>query len=304
MLGQRIVTAVVLLALLVPAMWADAAWPFAGLTMLLVAAAGWEWARLNGSGAAAALASGVLLLAVCLATWSVAVQGQVPAKAWVGAGMLWMLGGAWALGRGVEAWRRNPPWITWPVGMAALWVAWMALVAAQTRGLSFLLSVLCLVWVADIAAYFGGRAFGHRKLAPSISPGKSWEGVWSGVMGVLVLSLGWVAVETPGALPGAMQGLTQGPMNGSTSGLSSPVPVAWGTSLFAQLFGRYGVVWGLGLLILLAGMSVVGDLFESLVKRASGAKDSSRLLPGHGGVLDRIDALLPVFPLALALVSS
>jgi phosphatidate cytidylyltransferase len=296
MLGQRIVTAVVLLALLVPAMWAEAAWPFAALTMLLVAAAGWEWARLNGSAAAAALGSGVLLLVVCLATWPMAVQGRVPATLWVGASVLWVLGGAWALRQGVEGWRRSPRWLTWPVGMLALWVAWMALVAAQTRSLAFLLSVLCLVWVADIAAYFGGRAWGRRKLAPAISPGKSWEGVWSGVVGVLLLSWGWVALEGSGALQGVIQG--------ASPNFSAQPPAPGVASLFAQLFGRYGVAWGVCLLILLAGMSVVGDLFESLVKRAAGAKDSSRLLPGHGGVLDRIDALLPIFPLALALVSS
>ena len=295
MLGQRIVTAVVLLALLVPAMWAQAAWPFAVLTMLLVAAAGWEWARLTGSGAAAAVASGALLLFLCAATGPSAVEGRVPASVWMGARVLWMLGGAWALRHGVEAWRRAPRWLTWPVGMLALWVAWMALVAAQTRSLSFLLSVLCLVWVADVAADFGGRAFGRRKLAPSISPGKSWEGVWSGVVGVLLLAFAWVFLEhqgVSGAAPGA--GLSGGSLDTAESG---------GVSLFAQLFGRYGLAWGVGLLILLAGMSVLGDLFESLVKRAAGAKDSSRLLPGHGGVLDRIDALLPVFPLALALVS-
>jgi phosphatidate cytidylyltransferase len=296
MLGQRIVTAVVLLALLVPAMWAEAAWPFAALTMLLVAAAGWEWARLNGSAAGASLGSGVLLLVVCLATWPMALQGRVPASLWVGASILWVMGGAWALRQGVEGWRRSPRWLTWPVGMLALWVAWMALVAAQTRSLAFLLSVLCLVWVADIAAYFGGRAWGRRKLAPAISPGKSWEGVWSGVVGVLLLSWGWVALEGSGALQGVIQG--------ASPNFSAQPPAPGVASLFAQLFGRYGVAWGVCLLILLAGMSVVGDLFESLVKRAAGAKDSSRLLPGHGGVLDRIDALLPVFPLALALVSS
>jgi phosphatidate cytidylyltransferase len=296
MLGQRIVTAVVLLALLVPAMWAETAWPFAALTMLLVAAAGWEWARLNGSGSAAALGSGGLLVVVCTATGPMALQGQVPAGWWVGASVLWMVGGVWALWQGVEAWRRRPHGLTWPLGMLALWVAWMALVSAQARSLAFLLSVLCLVWVADVAAYFGGRAWGRRKLAPSISPGKSWEGVWSGVVGVLLLSWGWVALESAGALQGVMQG-------GSLNSFSQ-APAPWGASLFAQLFGRYGVAWGVCLLILLAGMSVVGDLFESLVKRAAGAKDSSRLLPGHGGVLDRIDALLPVFPLALALVSS
>jgi phosphatidate cytidylyltransferase len=74
--------------------------------------------------------------------------------------------------------------------------------------------------------------------------------------------------------------------------------------VFSQLFARFGLAWGVLLVVLLTGMSVVGDLFESLVKRAAGAKDSSRLLPGHGGVLDRIDALLPVFPLALALTTT
>lgn len=296
MLGQRIVTAVVLLALLVPAMWSQAAWPFAVLTILLVAAAGWEWARLTGSGAVAAMGSGALVLIVCAASGSVAVQGRVPAGVWLIASVLWMLGGAWSLAKGVEAWRLAPRWVTWPVGMFALWVAWMALVAAQARSLSFLLSVLCLVWVADVAAYFGGRALGRRKLAPSISPGKSWEGVWSGVVGVLVLSGGWVVLEGSGFLPGTT--------GAGQAGSSSGAAVMWGTSLFGQLFGRYGLFWGVCLLILLTGMSVLGDLFESLVKRAAGAKDSSRLLPGHGGVLDRIDALLPVFPLALALVSS
>jgi phosphatidate cytidylyltransferase len=295
MLGQRIVTAVVLLALLVPAMWAEAAWPFAALTMLLVAAAGWEWARLNGSGATVSLGSGALLLVVCMVTWPMAVQGRVPASLWVAASVSWMVGGAWALRYGVESWRRSPRWLTWPVGMLVLWVAWMALVAAQTRSLAFLLSVLCLVWVADIAAYFGGRAWGRRKLAPAISPGKSWEGVWSGVGGVLLLAWAWVALEGSGPLQDVMQGAS--PYGSSRAS----VPEA--ASLFAQLFGRHGVPMGVCLLILLAGMSVVGDLFESLVKRAAGAKDSSRLLPGHGGVLDRIDALLPVVPVALALVS-
>jgi len=133
------------------------------------------------------------------------------------------------------------------------------------------------VWVADIAAYFGRRAFGRRKLAPTISPGKSWEGVVSGMAGVLVLAFAWMAVEARVAV-------------------DSP-------SLYVQWRDTAGwPVMIIGLLFL-SSMSVVGDLFESLVKRAAGAKDSSALLPGHGGVLDRIDALLPVFPLAMALVS-
>ena len=296
MLGQRIVTAVVLLALLVPAMLSSAGWPFPVLTMMLVAAAGWEWARLNGADSVVALGFGGLLLVACLVSAPLAVQGRVPAGIWVGVAGVWILGGAWVLRQGVDGWRRASRWLTWPVGMLALWVAWIALTSARAQGLAFLLSVLCLVWVADIAAYFGGRAFGQRKLAPSISPGKSWEGVWSGMAGVLLLAWGWTALESPG-----------GALTGTSTDLSSPVAeaaMAWGSSLFSQLYARFGLAWGGLLLVLLTGMSVVGDLFESLVKRAAGAKDSSRLLPGHGGVLDRIDALLPVFPLALALTTS
>ena len=134
------------------------------------------------------------------------------------------------------------------------------------------------VWAADIAAYFGGRAFGKRKLAPSISPGKSWEGVWSGMLGVLLLAAFWLLV------------------------VDRQLPVD-SRSLYAQLIQHLGYVTAALALLFLSMMSVVGDLFESLVKRSAGAKDSSGLLPGHGGVLDRIDALLPVMPIALALVS-
>ncbi|RZL29264.1 MAG: phosphatidate cytidylyltransferase, partial [Rubrivivax sp.] len=163
------------------------------------------------------------------------------------------------------------------LGALLLWGAWLAIVQAKVHGINFILSVFCLVWMADIAAYFGGRAFGKRKLAPSISPGKSWAGVWSGQLGVILLGIVWVHVID------------------MRFAVDSP-------SLFTLLLQRHGWV-SLLALIFLAAMSVVGDLFESLVKRAVGAKDSSNLLPGHGGVLDRIDALLPVFPLALALIS-
>ena len=277
MLGQRIVTAVVLLALLVPAALSTEPWPFPALTVLLLAAAGWEWARLHGGDGRTAWGLAVLLLVACVAGWDAAIGKRVPREIWICAAFAWVLGGAWALRHGVEGWRRHPRWVTWPVGFLALWGAWMALVTARAQGLGFVLSVLCLVWVADIAAYFGGRAFGRHKLAPSISPGKSWEGVWAGMLGVLALAWGWVSVGASGEV--------------------------WGASLFTALVARYEF-WGTtSLVLLLAAMSVVGDLFESLVKRAAGVKDSSHLLPGHGGVLDRIDALLPVFPLALALSS-
>jgi len=143
---------------------------------------------------------------------------------------------------------------------------------------NFLLSALCLVWVADIGAYAAGRAFGTRKLAPSISPGKSWEGVAGGMASVLVLAVLWVVL------------------------IDRRWPVD-SASLYTQLVERFAWPGLLLLAVVLAGFSVVGDLFESLVKRAAGVKDSSRLLPGHGGVLDRIDALLPVLPVAMALAT-
>jgi phosphatidate cytidylyltransferase len=140
-----------------------------------------------------------------------------------------------------------------------------------------MLSVLCLVWMADVAAYFGGRAFGRRKLAPSISPGKSWEGVWSGMAGVVALAAFWIWLDGRFGVDGA--------------------------SVYGRLLRGGGVAGLLLALFALCGLGVVGDLIESLVKRAAGAKDSSRLLPGHGGVLDRVDALLPVLPAALALTT-
>jgi phosphatidate cytidylyltransferase len=277
MLGQRILTAVVLLALLVPALLAPMDWPFNLLTLLLIAAAGWEWARLNQSGMKLALALGAALALACVAALAAGWSSQPPPAVWWLAAAVWLAGGAIALRSGPALWPRLPRPARLALGLVALWAAWLAMSHARGIGINFILSVFCLVWVADIAAYFGGRRFGRRKLAPSISPGKSWEGVYSGLAGVFLLTLLWRALE-------------------SRFGTDSP-------SLFGQLLANLGLIGGLAGLALLAGMSVVGDLMESLVKRAAGAKDSSRLLPGHGGVLDRVDALLPVFPLSLALLS-
>jgi phosphatidate cytidylyltransferase len=276
MLTQRIVTALVLLALLVPALLTDRAWPFNLLTLLLIAAAGWEWARLNQAGAAGATAMGAGLALACAAAYAAGWSARPPVAVWPMAALLWLAGGAWVLRGGPTAWPRLPPSARWLLGLLALWAAWLAISHARGIGINFILSVFCLVWVADIAAYFGGRRFGRRKLAPSISPGKSWEGVYSGMFGVFLLALAWRAMEARVA----------------TDSLS----------LYGQLIERLGLLGALLALAVLAGMSVVGDLFESVVKRAAGAKDSSRLLPGHGGVLDRVDALLPVFPVAMALL--
>ena len=277
MLGQRIVTAVVLVLLLLGALATASPWPFALLTLVLIAAAGWEWGRLNQAGTALAWAMGAAVglagAAALLAGW----KQDAPEALWWVVALLWVVAGGLALKSGPALWPRLPKAARWVAGLVTLWAAWLALAHARAVGINFLLSVLALVWMADVAAYFGGRALGRRKLAPSISPGKSWEGVWSGMVGVLALAALWIAIDERFAV-------------------DAP-------SLFTRLWQHLGGVGMVLALLALSGLSVVGDLVESLVKRAAGAKDSSRLLPGHGGVLDRVDALLPVLPAAMALLS-
>jgi len=193
-LKQRVITAVLLLALLLPALFAAPAWPFAVLTLVLIGAAGWEWGRLNGAGSGSVVL-GVLLASSCAAAMWVGWSRSAPILAWWLAAVVWVLGGAWALHGGPAVWPAVPRGVRWVVGMILLWAAWMAMANAKSVGINFILSVFCLVWVADIAAYFGGRALGRRKLAPSISPGKSWEGVWSGMAGALLLALVWLALD-------------------------------------------------------------------------------------------------------------
>jgi phosphatidate cytidylyltransferase len=276
MLLQRVITAVVLLALLLPALFASTPWPFALLSLVLIAAAGWEWGRLSGVAAIAAVGPGALL--AIAGAWAVYTGSftRVPAAWWWGVTAAWVVGGALVLRSGPAAWPRWPAALRLLVGLVVLWAGWLALAQARALSVNFVLSTLCVVWVADIGAYFAGRTFGRRKLAPSISPGKTWEGVAGGVVGVWLLALLWLGT------------------------VDRLLPID-GASLFAELRTRAGWAGLFALTAGLSGLSVVGDLFESLVKRAAGAKDSSRLLPGHGGVLDRIDALLPVLPAALAL---
>jgi phosphatidate cytidylyltransferase len=274
-LKQRILTALVLLAILLPALLASQAWPFAVLTMVAMAIGGWEWARLNGAGALAVPLGAVLAAACALALYS-GWATTAPRLAWWLAFAIWVLGGTWVLRAGVAGWPRAPRPVRWAIGIVALFTGWLALANAKAIGLNFILSVFFLVWSADVFAYFGGRALGKRKLAPAISPGKSWAGVWSGMIGALLVAVAWLAIDAAGAL---------------------------GTeSFYSMTANRFGLAGMALIVVFLVAMSVVGDLFESLVKRSAGAKDSSKLLPGHGGILDRVDGLLPVFPIALALV--
>lgn len=278
MLKQRVITALALLLVLIPAVLYPDARVFSALMLLVIAAAGWEWARMNDAPAIGTLAGPVLCLGVCGGVWWSGFLQQTMVALWLTAGALWVLTGAWVLRTGVAAWSGHSRWLRLGLGWLALCLTWLAVVQARLVGVNFLMSVLALVWVADIGAYFSGRAFGGKftrsKLAASISPGKSWEGVWGGMLGVVVLAFGWQYADA--------------------------VNMAQVPSLYTVV-GQHG--WGLLLLVavFLSLMSVVGDLVESLVKRSAGVKDSSGLLPGHGGVLDRIDALLPTLPLAMML---
>lgn len=280
MLKQRVITALVLLLILLPALFYHSPVPFCAIALVLISAGAWEWGRLNGYGQMASLAAGLVCAIAGATTWWLGLLAQSLTLLWTVAGAAWVLVGAWALRRGVSAWSGLPRALRLLAGLVALWLAWLAVAQARVIGINFLLSILVLVWVADIAAYFAGRALGGRfspgKLAPSISPGKSWEGVWGGMAGVITLAFVWRWVDA-----------------------------AWGITV-PSLYSHLGQQGGWLLLIaavFLAAMSVVGDLFESLVKRSAGVKDSSGLLPGHGGVLDRVDALLPTLPLAMMLYS-
>jgi phosphatidate cytidylyltransferase len=280
MLKQRVITAIVLLAILLPALFWRAPQPFLAITLVMLAAGGWEWGRLNHLGPAGSLALGAVTLVLCAGTWWLDWPAHPSTLLWIAVGAAWVLAGAALVKAGVEGWPAIPRIVRVVSGAVALVLAWLAMAQARVIGVNFLLSIFVLVWVADIVAYFTGRAFGgrftHRKLAPVISPKKSWEGAWGGMLGVVVLAIAWTFADRAA---------------------DAAVP-----SLYSRLAAMNWLVLVLGALFL-AAMSIVGDLTESLVKRSAGMKDSSQLLPGHGGVLDRVDALLPTLPLAMMLAT-
>jgi len=199
MLKQRVITALVLLAILLPALFYRSPTPFCAFALLAIAAGAWEWGRLNGCGQPAALGMGAVSALLCCLGWYVGLLDQSIPLLWTIAGGAWVLAGGAMLRRGVSGWVHVPRVLRLVVGLVALLLAWLAVARARVMGVDFLLSVMLLVWVADIFAYFSGRRFGgrftHHKLAPSISPGKSWEGVWGGMAGVLVLAVVWALAD-------------------------------------------------------------------------------------------------------------
>lgn len=265
MLKTRVITALGLLFGLLAALFLLPPMPWLALCALVCAGAGWEWgglARMSGSYRVGfSVFSGVS----CAVLGSMAGLGgdQVSAAVLVPlyaiSGLFWLLA--------VPLWLRHK----WQLGgiVSASLVGLIVLVPpalglAHLRQIDswLLLAIMAMVWAADIAAYFSGRAFGRRKLAPMISPGKTWEGAYGASAGVTVLGFVLIFATDSGAMPG------------------------WGYAL------------ALPLLLAFTAVSVIGDLFESLLKRQAGIKDSGNILPGHGGILDRIDSLTSTLPLA------
>jgi phosphatidate cytidylyltransferase len=270
-LKQRVITAVVLVAALFAAAAAGRTAVDAALAVLLGGAA-FEWLRLARQPVAVCLAASTGLAVALFAAQtfaSGAPGGLLPALLAVAAGA-WLLIAATVL-RGARRGARVPHGLSSVLAFLLLAAAWFALMRLMDGGFVYLLSVLVIVWLADIAAYFAGRRWGRRKLAPAISPGKTWAGVGGAVTAVLLLAL-------------------------LLARLAPEVPAF--STLLQQ---RLPVAGALAVLAALVALSIVGDLFESLLKRQVDAKDSGRLLPGHGGVLDRIDALIAVLPAAALL---
>ena len=264
MLKQRILTVAVLLPLFLAALFALPNWLWGLLLILVLVLAAREWTRLAGYGdvgrwlfpALIALSAlGILFGDAGLAGGQRFIY-TAPGKFLYGLSVVFWLviAPAWLYSQ----WRVTDRLLLGVVGWVVLVPFWHAMAWLQLTPVRMLV-IMGVVWTADIAAYFAGRAFGRRKLAPQISPGKTWEGVAGALIAVVCY---WMLV-----------------------------------SILVAEFAVHRVP-GLGLAVLLLAVSVQGDLFESWLKRVAGLKDSGALLPGHGGVLDRVDALTSTLPLA------
>ena len=272
MLKTRIITALVLLAVILPVLFSGMYPAFALLALVFFACAIWESQRLFGQ-QQAIFGAALWTLLYAAALW----QRQF-------AGAIYLFGlccGIWGLrftsnlALGLPALNSLGNRLLNNIYNVAILGCFVALVALFMHSPQYLLSCMALVWIADVGAYFSGKAFGKRKLAITISPGKSWEGAIGGGIAVLLISSAvvWFAADFP---------ILQ-------------------DTLVVAMQKKWGWLVMLPILALISAASVVGDLVESQLKRRIQMKDSSNLLPGHGGVLDRIDALIPVLPLAALL---
>lgn len=277
MLMTRIATALFLLLVLMAILAWGEPWAWSAFVALALFAAFWEWGRLGAYSPSCALQFASLGAVVFI--WMLQAHDLVlfayPLMAL--AAIFWVVMAPLCLARlSVGLLKKTP--IYFFTGGVLICAAGLALVLAYQVSAVFLISVLSICWVADVFAYVFGRLWGQNKLAPGISPGKSWEGALGGTLAVVAFS--WLLIYWVPSFPSLQ------------SSWQYMAYTKWNPFVFS--------FW----LIVLSVFSVVGDLFESLLKRRCGLKDSSQLLPGHGGVLDRIDAQLPVLPLALLLLGS
>jgi phosphatidate cytidylyltransferase len=266
MLKTRVLTAIVLLAVLLLALFFLPKNGWIAFCALFLAIAAWEWGALAALATVsrsvyAAFAVGLFVSPALLqAVWA----NGLYAPAWVyQAGAFF-----WIILVPLWIWRRphivSRVWLL-AAGAVVLLPAAAALVDLRSVAPSLLLAVLATVWISDTAAYLIGMRFGKHKLAPTISPGKTWEGVAGALAAVALYALAWAS------LGGPMGRVWPGDAPG----------------------------WVLPVLLGLAVVGMIGDLFESLIKRQAGVKDSGTFLPGHGGLLDRIDAPVAMLPLAV-----
>ncbi len=265
MLKQRILTALILIPLVIAGIVYLPTWAIAIILAALMLQGAWEWSRLaglqNNPLRVAYVVTLFLLLWYCWSSMADQSLLQVLAKV---AAIGWVLATLWiffpALGQQKSVLHTIIKLLAGVFVIAVTWVAMVNLHAQAEHGPRWLLYFMFLIWIADSGAYFAGRAFGKHKLAPVVSPGKTWEGVAGAVVMVLIYSLTaqyWLPVSEDNLMP----------------------------VILLSLF--------------LVPVSVIGDLFESLMKRQSGIKDSGTLLPGHGGVMDRIDSMTAVFPVTM-----
>ena len=257
MLKQRVITALILIAVLISILFLlPPGYAIAGFSLIAILAA-WEWGRLVSSSGPTQVLFPIAVLSGCgfclQYTWL-----QLP-LCLVAAGF-WFMVPLWLAKR----WPINSESLGWLVGAVVIVPAWIGMVQLHALGPWVLLAAMALVWVADISAYFVGRAFGRHKLAPAVSPGKTWEGAGGAILGGLLYVF---LLRQYGNLP-------------LTLSVAAIFPVT----------------------AVLVAISIIGDLFESMIKRQAGVKDSSQLLPGHGGVLDRIDSLTSTLPLMVVAI--
>lgn len=281
MLKQRVITAIVLLIVLIGAYMAGPV-VLSGVMAIGFTVALWEWLKLAGINTkASALVAAVLGIGMSSLTYfayqeiASGMEGSAALLGTLSSAFIYYILFITLLWIGISIrvfFARHTGMKVAPVMVAlsgiffvpAAWLSFVGMYA--TFGISMILSLLVIVWVADIMAYFTGMAFGKHRMSPAISPKKSWEGAAGGMLSVILLGYA-VAYFMPGV-----------------DTIPSVVINACGAGVWAVVA------------FFLVVLSIIGDLYESALKRQAGIKDSSNLLPGHGGFYDRMDALMPTLP--------